>query len=76
MVVDPATAKLTPASGLPGFERLEEASRVVAAFPAHPGWGAGMTDGWADDVTTELAELLDDPDHDPDVDFDEEYERL
>ncbi|MDP9868690.1 hypothetical protein J2S55_007956 [Streptosporangium brasiliense] len=35
-----------------------------------------MTDGWADDVTTELAELLDDPDHDPDVDFDEEYERL
>ncbi|MFG6200346.1 hypothetical protein [Nonomuraea sp. JJY05] len=55
MVIDPATAKLTPASGLPGFERLEEASRVVAAFPVHPGWGAGMTDGWTDNVTTELA---------------------
>lgn len=45
LIVDRRTGDLIAARFQPGFKRVEETSRVVAALPATPGWNLKIWEG-------------------------------
>ena len=45
LIVDRRSGDLVSARSQPGFKRVEETSRIVAALPAAPGWNLKIWEG-------------------------------